>query len=405
MAAAAGGDAGAGIGSRLRAAREKKGLTVLQAAERMHVDSRILEALESEDFASLGASVYAKGHLRHYAELLDEQAAELIALYSSSTRAAPAQPDLTRISRPLPDTDPGKLSGPAVVAVVTIAIVGSLWWFISSSGGEKPQPALVQESQESSDTGKSNTTADTAAADQVAAADTAAQSGSPSAQDARPHARGQDASGEAAAGAASANAAKAARSAAQGGQVAKTNTAAASPATPKPTSSAAARPGTPPAAPGVSQTAAAMPKTPAAAQSAASPAPAVATAATAARATPISTTSPNAPPTAASGAPLARPNPTAHAKDAQLTLKFSSDSWAEVYDAAGQRLFYDVGAASTAHTVKGSAPLRVVLGNAAGVALEYNGRPAPIPSGVLPDGSVRFVITARGRTAPATDGD
>ena len=40
MTAAAGGDAGAGIGSRLRAAREKKGLTILQAAEKMHVDSR-----------------------------------------------------------------------------------------------------------------------------------------------------------------------------------------------------------------------------------------------------------------------------------------------------------------------------------------------------------------------------
>ena len=74
--------------------------------------------------------------------------------------------------------------------------------------------------------------------------------------------------------------------------------------------------------------------------------------------------------------PLTRPNPTPRAKEAELTLKFSSDSWAEVYDASGQRLFYDVGAASSAHTVKGQAPLRVVLGNASGVALEFNGRSA-----------------------------
>ncbi len=112
MAAEAGGDVRAGIGSRLRAAREKKGLTVLQAAERMHVDARTLESLEAEDFAALGAPVYARGHLRHYAELVDESAPELQQLYADATRATPAQPDLTRIARRLdPGNDSGKLVG------------------------------------------------------------------------------------------------------------------------------------------------------------------------------------------------------------------------------------------------------------------------------------------------------
>ena len=88
-----------------------------------------------------------------------------------------------------------------------------------------------------------------------------------------------------------------------------------------------------------------------------------------------------------------------------MTLKFSSDSWAEVYDAAGQRLFYDVGAASTAHTVKGQVPLRVVLGNGPGVALEFNGRSTPIPATAAADGSVRFLINAHGRAVPATNGE
>ncbi len=352
MAAAAGGDGRAGIGTRLRAAREKKGLTVLQAAEKMHLDSRILEALETEDFASLGAAVYAKGHLRHYAELLGEQPAELVELYSGSARAAPVQPDLTRISRALPENDPGKLGGPAVIALVTIAIVGTLWWVISSSGGEKPQPAVVQETQQSGSVAKSNTPTQQSAepADHaMAGADTQRSS--------------------AAAGTAAAAVGKAASGAAQVSQVATATTVASSlPGAPKPISR-----------PALAGAAAAV--------------------ATVARATPTSAL-------AAPGvAPLARPNPTPRAKDSELTLKFSSDSWAEVYDAAGQRLFYDVGAASSAHTVKGPAPMRVVLGNASGVTLEYNGRPAQIPSGVLPDGSVRFVITARGRTAPATDGD
>jgi cytoskeleton protein RodZ len=120
-----------------------------------------------------------------------------------------------------------------------------------------------------------------------------------------------------------------------------------------------------------------------------------------------------APPPAATGATTASssataPPPARRGKDGELTLKFSSDSWAEVYDASGQRLFYDVGAAASAHTVRGPAPLRVILGNASGVAVEYNGRPALIPAAVQPDGSARFVINAHGRTvpaSPASDGD
>jgi cytoskeleton protein RodZ len=98
--------------------------------------------------------------------------------------------------------------------------------------------------------------------------------------------------------------------------------------------------------------------------------------------------------TAATGAP--------HGKVTELTLKFSADSWAEVYDASGQRLFYDVGAAASAHTVQGPAPLRIVLGNASGVAVEFNGRPAEINNSVLPDGSAQFSINARGRAVRAT---
>src|SRR5260370_22955599 len=109
MAAEKGGGIGAGIGTRLRAARAKKGLPLLQAAQRMHVDARIVESLEAENFAALGAPVYARGHLRHYPESADESASELHQPYADATRAAPAQPDLTRISRMEPGNDSGKL--------------------------------------------------------------------------------------------------------------------------------------------------------------------------------------------------------------------------------------------------------------------------------------------------------
>ncbi|MGH8209960.1 MAG: helix-turn-helix domain-containing protein, partial [Steroidobacteraceae bacterium] len=140
--------------ARLRAARERKALTVLQAAEKMHVDARILESLEAEDFAALGARVYARGHLRHYAELVGESAAELQELYANATRAVPSQPDLTRISRAQFTSDPGKLAGPALVVLVAIALLGTLWWLLTLSG-DKPQPTPVAGRIESNAAGKS----------------------------------------------------------------------------------------------------------------------------------------------------------------------------------------------------------------------------------------------------------
>lgn len=119
-----------GIGARLRGARERSRLTILQAAEKLHLDPDILEALEADDFAALGAPVFVKGHLRHYAELVGESPEALFELYAQETRVPP--PDLTRIPKPLPD-DGGKLVAPAVLVVIGFAVAGTVWWVLSLS--------------------------------------------------------------------------------------------------------------------------------------------------------------------------------------------------------------------------------------------------------------------------------
>ena len=91
------------------------------------------------------------------------------------------------------------------------------------------------------------------------------------------------------------------------------------------------------------------------------------------------------------------PRPAAPPAETELTLKFSSDSWAEVVDAGGQRLFYDVGGADSVHTVHGKAPLKVMLGNAPGVGVEINGHRTGIESMVRSDGSARFIVYKDGR--------
>jgi cytoskeleton protein RodZ len=141
MTVEAGGGEPRGIGARLRAAREKRALTVLQAAERLHVDVHIVEALEGEDFAALGADVDVRGHLRRYAEAVGESPAELQELYSSAPHAP--RPDLTRIPRREPEERGSRLLLPALLLVVGFAIAGSLWWLLTLPG-EKARPLPVE---------------------------------------------------------------------------------------------------------------------------------------------------------------------------------------------------------------------------------------------------------------------
>ena len=131
MAEAPGGEL-RGIGARLRAAREQRGLTVLQAAERLHLDAGIVQALEAENFTALGADVYVRGHLRRYAEAVGESPAQLQQLYADSPQVL--RPDLTRIPRGQPEKSSSWLLLPAVLLVVGFATAGLLWWLLTLPG-------------------------------------------------------------------------------------------------------------------------------------------------------------------------------------------------------------------------------------------------------------------------------
>src|SRR5215475_7931050 len=125
-----------GIGARLRGGREKLGLTVLQVAERIHTDPKIVEAIEADNYPALGAPVYARGHIRHYAELVGESANELIGFYSDQSKVG--QPDLTQIVKASSAGDSNKLVLPALLVIAVFAIAGAVWW-VSALSKKKPQ--------------------------------------------------------------------------------------------------------------------------------------------------------------------------------------------------------------------------------------------------------------------------
>jgi len=137
-----------GIGGRLQAARERAGLSLVEAAEVLHVDPAVLQALESERFGELGAPVYVRGHLRHYAELLKESVPEILALYAASAQAG-KPPDLTQMPHVTQAHGwRGALLTTGLAVVIGVGLIGSIRWIYldlhpAAPAAIAPAPASV----------------------------------------------------------------------------------------------------------------------------------------------------------------------------------------------------------------------------------------------------------------------
>jgi cytoskeleton protein RodZ len=283
------------IGERLRAGRERAGLSVAAAAEKLHLDIKVIEALEADRFAELGASVYVRGHLRRYADFVGEPGAELVSSYTAR-ESRPPPPDLTQIPQAERRADPRRLVTPLVGVACAVVLLVAIWWVLAGSHGKSTVPV------------------GSPAAAQAAVPDHSVPTG-----------------------------------VADGGVV--------------------------PAGPAVQ---------PALPTASAKPAPGGAVVA--------STTAAGAQPKRDASAEAA----AAPAREMRLKLNLTNDSWVEVYDARGERLFYDVASAGSVQSVSGRGPLRVVLGNAAGVTVEVDGRARDIPENAVDGEGARFVVNRSG---------
>jgi len=269
------------IGERLRAGRERSGLSVAAAAEKLHLDPKVIESLEADRFNELGASVFVRGHLRRYADFVGEPGAELVASYAAK-EARPPPPDLTRAPQPERRSDPRRLVTPLVGLACAAVLALAIWWILPGSKPGQPHETVQP----------------TLTAEQVVA-------------DSQPES---------------------------------------SPV--------------PPPAPAATTPAVEVP-------------------------TPTTT---EAPPPRDEATP-ARPT--------RLKLELANDSWVEVYDSRGERLFYDVATAGSVQSVEGRAPLRVVLGNSLGVAIDVDGQRRELPGNATDGEGARFVVNRSGSLSRA----
>jgi cytoskeleton protein RodZ len=329
-------------GARLAAAREHAGMTQLQAAERLRLDVATLQALEAGRFEALGATVFVRGHLRHYAELVGLPVDEIEAAYTASSAKLAAQPDLRRTT-----TLPGNASSrgvslpprAALIGAIVLVLAALVWWAMRVPPGRRhgaipavssPAPAPASASR-------------AASAPANPAANPAANPGASSTVDAGPETPAVIAArGDAAA------------------------------------SGKAAAPASKDAGPKD-----AGPKDAAAAFRDVVMAPRAAAA------------------TAADKNSAFSPNPSGRVR---LAIRFNQDSWIEVYDAHRATLFNDFGGAGSERRVSGAAPLRVLLGNPDGVSVELDGHPVALRPAADSGRPQRFLLDSSGRMSdvPAT---
>jgi len=271
---------GESLGGRLKTERERKGFSTQKAADQLHLDAWVIEALESGDYARIGPSVYGKGHLKRYAGLLGLPADEIIGAYENR----PAAPALHMLAVETPDRAPpwATVAGVAVISVLAAA-AAVLWWRPWQS---RPAAAIARTASSAASTAE-GTGATTAAGGERGRADDGSVHGVPG-TGVQPNA------GSSAGGAADGRPAE---------RVAGS---------------------------------ASLP--------------------------------------AVDSAPAGGAEPVPGAGHARLRLSFSADSWVDVHDASGHRLFAGRGRANSVKTIAGAAPMKVYLGFASGVQLEVNNR-------------------------------
>jgi cytoskeleton protein RodZ len=117
------------LGQRLKAERERKGLSAHKAADELHLDAWVIDALESGDYARIGPPVYAKGHLKRYAGLLGLPSTEIAGAYDSQPAAPPpvVKPAAMRMRTAAPTGNEWlwlQIAG----FTVALGVIGVLWW-------------------------------------------------------------------------------------------------------------------------------------------------------------------------------------------------------------------------------------------------------------------------------------
>ena len=131
------------LGHTLKSLRETQNLTLADIASRLHLDPRVIAAIEVDDHQALPPALYVRGYLRGYARILGTDPEHLVELYNDAAPSAPPdiQPEISRPAQIRSDDAPVRAA--TVTVVVGLAILLTVWWRTTYPPAPAPSPALV----------------------------------------------------------------------------------------------------------------------------------------------------------------------------------------------------------------------------------------------------------------------
>jgi cytoskeleton protein RodZ len=130
--------AGPVAGERLAEARRLRQMSLPDIARELHIDEIKVQALEENKFEVLGAPVFAKGHLRKYAEIVGVPIDDVMADYYALNRSAGAPP----IVGP-PRKRPRDVNlAPWLLLIPVLLAAAAVYWWLNRPA--IPEPTVVQ---------------------------------------------------------------------------------------------------------------------------------------------------------------------------------------------------------------------------------------------------------------------
>jgi cytoskeletal protein RodZ len=143
------------LGEEFRSAREARGLSLSDVAERLHIRSVYLAAIEDEDWKAIGAPVYVRGFMRTYARFLGLDAEDAVARFAASAGSAPPPGTPVRAEeRPRERERPaGERSSPSLVAILAVLVAIGVVGYVAYAFAQYRPGATVPVAAASADSG------------------------------------------------------------------------------------------------------------------------------------------------------------------------------------------------------------------------------------------------------------
>jgi len=383
-----------GPGILLKDAREAAGLSRQEVAAKLHLDLKVVTALEADEFSALPAETFVRGYLRSYTQLLGVPTGPVIEALENAHLSPPTLiADISEAPQASSDDIPVRLVSYIVIAALTVMVV--LWWHnqnfdyqeLLQPGSETPAPESESSSQTPPEETAQNNQDQTGVSPPIVSEITVANSPQPpnpaESTESAPSDTGDE---QTLADVETQNTDTTAMPGATSSEQV-TNLQATDPArltqqlqqaenTIEASRKIMDQSQSPVATPVEPQEPVATTATRSLAESA--PAAAPATQKVPSSGTPVATRE------AAPGA-----NSSTSGQDT-LSLHFTRESWVSVYDHNDNRLFYGLTRPDQTVELQGPGPLRVLLGRPQGVTVLYDGKPLDLSPYISSSGIARF---------------